>query len=81
MNASNHDLLQWLQTQIRSGKKTIIIPSGLLEDAAPAVLDECRRLVRIPVQFGHSFRFNPAACSGFIRPPIPVNSATPCGGV
>jgi len=41
------------------------------------VLEGDPKPLRIPDQFGHSFRFNSATCSDSIRPGIPVNSATP----
>ena len=45
MNAADQALLNWLNVQIKTGTRTVTVPSALLEHTTPEGRDEARRLL------------------------------------
>ena len=47
MNAGDQSLLSWLQSQINSGRRSIIVPASVMKDASPDGLAEARRQAKL----------------------------------
>ena len=47
MNAADQALLNWLNAQINTGKRTVTVPAVLLEHTTPEGREEARRLAKI----------------------------------
>ena len=47
MNASDQNLLNWLNMEINAGKKKILVPAPLLELVTPEGPNEARRLAKL----------------------------------
>lgn len=47
MNAADQRFLSWLQLQINTGRRTVVVPAFLLIDASPAGLAEARALAKV----------------------------------
>ena len=47
MNAADQAFLNWLNAQIKTGKRAVTVPVALLEHTTPEGRDEARRLAKI----------------------------------
>jgi hypothetical protein len=47
MNAADQALLKWLNAQSNTGKRTVTVPTVLLEHTTPEGWEEARRLAKI----------------------------------
>jgi transaldolase len=47
MNAADQTLLNWLNTQINSGKRSVTVPAELLKHTTSEGLTEARRLAKL----------------------------------
>lgn len=47
MNAADQTLLNWLNAQINTGKRTVTVPAAILEHTTPEGRDEARRLAKL----------------------------------
>jgi hypothetical protein len=47
MNAADQALLNWLNAQSKTGKRTVTVPAAILEHTTPAGRDEARRLAKL----------------------------------